>query len=66
MEMAANHCEGWIVAISTVEVLNGDHRGGNQNRVFQDVQKRFNIHELDQGLIVPGENGKLVVSILDF
>ena len=67
MEMATIRCEGWIVAISATAVLKGDRGGGDQNIVMRDVQKKNNAtHELDRGLIVPGENGKLAVSSLDF
>ena len=65
MEMATIRCEGWIVGISAVAVLKGDH-GGDDHMVMRDVQKKNATHELDQGLIVPGENGKLAVSSLDF
>ena len=66
MEMATIHCEGWIVVISPTAVLKGDHGGVVQNMAMQDVQKKNSTYELGQGLIVPGENGKLVVSSLDF
>jgi hypothetical protein len=65
MEMATIRCKGWIAAISTPAVLNGDW-GGNQIMVMQDVQKKNSTHERDRDLIVPGENGKLALSSLDF
>ena len=34
--------------------------------VMRDVQKKNSTHERDRDLIVPGENGKLAVSSLDF
>jgi hypothetical protein len=47
-------------------ILKEDRGGGDQNIVIRDVQKKNSTYELDRGLIVHGENGKLAVSSLDF